>query len=82
MLNYSFKKINTIFYFFVAFCMIAQAGLSQTAKRNPLLPAFNQQIDFQSVTAEDIKEARKKTIATARGALEKNICYTQGKAQF
>ena len=82
MLIYSFKKINTIFYFFVAFCMIAQAGLSQTAKRNPLLPAFNQQIDFQSVTAEDIKEAREKTIATARGALEKIYAIPKGKHNF
>ena len=76
------KKVNIIFYFLIALCTIAQAGFSQTAKRNLLLPAFNQQIDFQSVTAEDIKEAREKTIATARGALEKIYAIPKGKHNF
>src|SRR5215213_2156961 len=81
MLIYSLKKITQSLCLFILI-VINYTGYAQGVKKNPLFPAFNQQIDFQSASATVIKNAVDKTISEARASLEKIYAVPKGKHNF
>ena len=82
MLIYSVKKSTQSFWLLVSFILISYAGQSQQTKRNPLLPAFNKQIDFRSASSADIKEATDIAMSEAKGSLKKIYKVPNGKRSF
>src|SRR5215213_3939182 len=87
-----FKKIAMLIYLvrkntqgvclFAFLFLFYYAGFSQTMKKTSLLPAFNQQIDFQSASAADIKETTSKAISDANTDLKKIYAVPNGKHNF
>jgi thimet oligopeptidase len=67
---------------FAFFFLCTYPGFSQSTKRNPLLPAFNQQIDFQSPSVKDITETTDKAITEAKTSLAKIYAVPRGKRHF
>ena len=81
MLIYILKKTQWL-GLSATFLLFNYAGFSQTATQNLLLPAFNQQIDFQSPSADDIKETADKAISDAKTSLAKIYALPAGKRNF
>ena len=67
---------------FISFILVAFTSLSQPVKNNALLPAFNQEIDFQSASAIDIKEATNEALKEGKTSLEKIYTIPKGKHNF
>ena len=82
MLIYSVKKRTQSLCLFVLFILVSYAGFSQSSKSNPLIPAFNQQIDFRSASAADIKQAIAKAMSDAKASLAKIYAVPNGKHNF
>lgn len=70
MLIHSFKRISLAFSLSLFIFSFNNKSLAQGTKVNLLLPAFNQQIDFASASANDIKEAAEKTMSDAKASLQ------------
>jgi thimet oligopeptidase len=61
---------------------VQPAAFSQPVKTPPLLPAFNQPIDFQSASATDIKKTTAQAISEANASLKKIYAIPKGKHNF
>jgi len=82
MLIYIFKKTTQWLCLPATFILLSYQVFSQTATKNVLLPAFNQQIDFKSPSASDIKEAADKAMGDAKASLAKIYTVPVGKRNF
>jgi thimet oligopeptidase len=82
MLIYFVKRNVQSLCLFISFILVGFASPSQPVKNNPLLPAFNQEIDFQSASAIDIKEATDKAMSEGKLSLEKIYAIADGKHNF
>jgi thimet oligopeptidase len=82
MLIYFVRRNTQSLCLFISFILVGFTSLSQPVKNNPLLPAFNQQIDFQSASAMDIKEATDKAMSEGKESLEKIYAIPEGKHNF
>ena len=82
MLIYSVKKITRSLCLSAAFILVGYCSYAQGVKRNPLLPAFNQQIDFQSASPAVIKDAVNKAMSEAKISLAKIYAVPKAKRNF
>ena len=81
MLIYFFKKTQWLCLSAI-FLLFSYEGYSQTATRKFLLAAFNQQIDFQSPSAGDIKETVDEAMSDAKASLSKIYAVPAEKRNF
>jgi thimet oligopeptidase len=82
MLIYFVRRNAQSLWLFISFILVSFISLSQPVKNNPLLPAFNQEIDFRSASEIDIKEATDKAMSEGKGSLEKIYAIPDGKHNF
>jgi thimet oligopeptidase len=82
MLIYFVKRNVQSLCLFISFILVSFTTLSQPVKNNPLLPAFNKEIDFHSASAIDIKEATDKAMSEGKLSLEKIYAIADGKHNF
>lgn len=79
---YFAKKSIQPIWLLVVFTLAGYTGLPQTTKESSLLPAFNQQINFQSASATRIKEAADKAVEEAKAGLAKIYTVPRSKRSF
>ena len=82
LINFSTNGLKVISLAVLVSVLYHQSFAQGTSVKNPLIPGFNEEINFKIVTAQSIKEATDKAIGNAKAALEKIYAIPDGKHTF